>query len=54
MAGLDSVLFSSCGTVRENDDGDDDDDEDGDDNGDEDDDGVEDEDEIIKVALSVL
>ena len=24
MAGLDSVLFSSCGTVRENDDGDDD------------------------------
>ena len=28
MAGLDSVLFSSCGTVRENDDGDDDDNED--------------------------
>ena len=28
MAGLDSVLFSSCGTVRENDDGDDDDNDD--------------------------
>ena len=28
MAGLDSVLFSSCGTVKENDDGDDDDNED--------------------------
>ena len=28
MAGLDSVLFSSCGTVRDNNDGDDDDNED--------------------------
>ena len=54
MAGLDSVLFSSCGTVRENDDGDNNDDEDDDDNDDEDDNGVEDEDEIIKVAFSVL
>ena len=35
MAGLDSVLFSSCGTVRENDDGDDNDN--GDDNEDADD-----------------
>ena len=32
MAGLDSVLFSSCGTVRETDDGDEDDDCEDDDN----------------------
>ena len=46
MAGLDSVLFSSCGTVRENDDGDEDDDGEDDDNLDEDE-------MIIKVAISV-